>query len=342
MPADHVPGGPPAAGPRSAAPVARPATRALAARRPGERVARIRLTSTEVTVRARPRTGPGERGAPAEDLDASMARAIEIVQEVARTCSRVDPESPLALVNAEPSRWHVVPDLLLAVLVEGDRAYRRTSGRVDPRVPQPAAPSVAAPSVAADPGRLPGTPWRLQVRQAHRAVHLGGTPVELDGVALGLALRWASAELGQATRDFLVTAGSVAFGSGDGPDGTPWRIEVDDPRDEGSPLLRVSVAGRAAATTARRARRAGADGRPVQEVADPVTGRDGGEGLVSATVVDADPSYASTWSTALYLAGAPEIEAVAGRAQLAALWVSSDGSWSHTAPVAPFLDKVRP
>ncbi|MGH9086689.1 MAG: FAD:protein FMN transferase, partial [Acidimicrobiales bacterium] len=134
----------------------------------------------------------------------------------------------------------------------------------------------------------------------------------LDGIARGLALRWASRAL-KGTHHLLEVGGDC-YGAGRGPDGAPWRIGVHDPLEIGapSPLAVLALSDAACATASAHAVRA--------------SGQLTGGGLLSVTVLGPDPVTTAVWSRVLLLAGASAIAEAAGRRRLAACWVTDDGS----------------
>jgi thiamine biosynthesis lipoprotein len=67
------------------------------------------------------------------------------------------------------------------------------------------------------------------------------------------------------------------------------------------------------------------DGRPVHHLVDPRSGRPGGAGLLSVTVVGPDPATSEVWSKALFLGGRGQVRQVADERGLAALLVDEDG-----------------
>jgi thiamine biosynthesis lipoprotein len=66
--------------------------------------------------------------------------------------------------------------------------------------------------------------------------------------------------------------------------------------------------------------------QPVHHLIDPSTGRPGGVGLASVTVVGRDPADAEVWTKVLFLAGSGAIADAAEEWQIAALWVEVDGA----------------
>jgi thiamine biosynthesis lipoprotein len=147
----------------------------------------------------------------------------------------------------------------------------------------------------------------LDVRSDGTAMFVGrqevGTPgLDFGGASKGLALDRAAAEL----RDYpaLITAGSSTLAFGSKPDGQPWRVGIEDPREVGRVLAVVSSESTLSVSTSgdyqvyfER------DGVRYHHILDPATGTPA-RGLRSLTVfgqmsgLDAD-----ILSTALFVMG---------------------------------------
>ena len=299
--------------------------------------------------------------APHGDPAGPLHRAAAVFHRVQAACTRFDPDSPLMRANAAPRSWHEVPDELYQAVQEAHGAYRRTGGRFDPRVlavlrswgydrslaftggpPELTGPAGTGrvrrpwrrPAVPAAPGRRR---WRPGFDPTRRAVRLGADPVDLGGIGKGLAVRWAAGELAGAGPASLVEAGGDLYAAGTGPDGTGWRVAVEDPRGGTAPVAVLSLTDRACATSSVRIRRWRVDGREVHHLVDPGSGQAAGAGLLAVTVVDTDAAAAEVWSKALFVTGRAGIRAEATAAGLAALWVDGEGTIGSSAALAPYL-----
>jgi thiamine biosynthesis lipoprotein len=291
--------------------------------------------ATDVEIRAR-----GRRDA---DVGSALDRALEVFTDVEAACTRFDPSSPLMRANAQPRRWHAVPERCFDALVEAHRAYQRTNGRFDPRILRDLESlgysrtlPFAGPTIRVDVpkrGRRPSLgPWRPRFAGGSRPrVQLGDHPVDLGGIGKGLAIRWSSQALTGLTDDYLIAAGGDCYCAGAAPDGEPWRVGVEDPRGSADPIAVLAVSDRACATSSIRVRRWEVRGSPVHHLVDPRTGRPGGGGLLAVTVVGADPAVAEVWSKVLFLEGRAGVATMAMHRHLAALWVDEDGEigWSQ-------------
>ncbi|HUZ09142.1 MAG TPA: FAD:protein FMN transferase [Acidimicrobiales bacterium] len=300
--------------------------------------------ASDIVVHGRPGTG---LGAARHAVDAALA----VFTTVDATCSRFRPDSPLVHMNTRPDRWHVVPAPLYRALREAHRAYERTKGRFDPRILQDledlgydrSLPFEEGPVRTRGPGglrsgRRPPGKWRPRFRGGPRPqVHPGGAPIDLGGIGKGLAVRWAAEELDGVLGSYLIDAGGDCLCRGPGTTGRAWRVGVEDPRGGDGPLAVLELADLACATSSVRLRRWTAGGRAVHHLIDPRTGRPGGHGLLSVTVVDPDPAEAEVLSKSLFLAGGAMVGTEARRRNVAASWVTVDGTMSESPRIAPYV-----
>jgi thiamine biosynthesis lipoprotein len=326
--------------------------------------------STPTSIPAAPLTGVGRRP---DDLWHSSFRAMAsavrvqlglttprpaechaqvraLFDEVERQCTRFDPGSDLMRANAAGDAWQPVGDRCFAAIEAAAQAHVMTGGRFDPRVLRTLADlgyttslafaegdlALPARTTAHQPAR-PKAPWSPGFDRSAGAVRVGPEPVDLGGIGKGLALRWSGDLLHAAGADtFLVDAGGDCLAAGAGPDATGWRIGVEDPAGGSDPVAVLSVQDAACATSSVRLRhwRVGAD--DVHHLIDPSTGRPGGAGLRSVTVVAPDPARAEVWSKTLFLYG-ELIGSAARKHGLAALWVYANGSHEFSTAMTPHV-----
>ena len=296
-------------------------------------VGTARAMATEVSVHTLDAGVPGQ--------EVAAGRALEIFREVESACTRFDPGSPLARLNARPARWHSVPPLLYQAVRAAHQAYQTSKGRFDPRVHRDlvglgydrslafAEGSVETPG--GPPTRRPAGPWRPRFRGGPRPqLHSGGAALDLGGIGKGLAIRWASKRLEEEVDEHVIAAGGDVTCRGRGPEGDGWRVAIEDPRGGTDPVAVVALSDRACATSSIRVRRWRCDGRRVHHLIDPRSGRPGGAGLLAVTVVAPDPVEAEVLSKSLFLEGSSAIAHRARRAGVAAFWVAADGRTGET------------
>jgi FAD:protein FMN transferase len=302
----------------------------------------FRSMATDVTLRVVGATS---------DAAAALGRAQHRVEQVAATCTRFEPASPLMRVNADPRSWHEVPTELYDALREAADAYLDTEGRFDPRVLEvllawgydrslPFASGhvvVTADPAASRPGPPGRRRWRPRFDPNRRAVRIGPVPVDLGGIGKGLAVRWAAQALAGSGVATLVEAGGDLQASGPGPDGDGWLVAVEDPRGGSGPVAVLGLTDLGCATSSVRLRHWQVDGRPVHHLVDPRTGAPADTGLLAVTVVGPDVARAEVWSKALFLAGRGQVRRLADERGIAALLVDTDGVVGVSRALRPHL-----
>jgi thiamine biosynthesis lipoprotein len=123
------------------------------------------------------------------------------------------------------------------------------------------------------------------------------------------------AELG--AHDVLVSAGGDVLVHCERTDTPQWRIAIEDPRDRSRTLLTVPLRRGAVATSGTAARG--------EHILDPATGAPAA-GLLSATVVGRELTWADVYATAAFVRGADALAWLSGLAAHAAVVVCADGA----------------
>lgn len=283
------------------------------------------------------------------DPDAAFATVRAVFRAVEAQCTRFDPDSDLMRANRRGTAGTEVGRYCLSALHEAAVAHHATAGRFDPRVLGALVDLGYAESV--ETGRsgglipsphVPSYVWAPRFDHEHGRVTVGATPVDLGGIAKGLAVRWAGEAISGQCPSFLLDAGGDLLTRGASPDGGPWRIGIEDPRGGDDPVAVIALTDAACVTSSTRHRAWQHDGHEVHHLIDPTTGRPGGAGLRAVTVVGADPAHAEVWSKAFFLAGADGIAELVDRQDAAALWVRTDGSVEMSALLRPLVIWTAP
>lgn len=264
-----------------------------------------------------------------------------LFDQVDAECTRFDVHSDLMSANAAAQLWCPVGAYCFEALLAAWDAHVLSDGWFDPRVLRPLVdlgydrtlpfadgvnlgerPTAARPA----PGR-----WEPGFDGPRQLVRVGPEPVDLGGIGKGLALRWAGEQLRRSRCElFLIDAGGDCVCAGGGPEGTGWRIGVEDPFGAQLPVAVLEVTGGACATSSVRWLSWQVGGRQVHHLIDPRTGLPGAAGLRSVTVLADDAAEAEIWTKVLFLQGAADIAATAERRILDALWVCDDGTLGMT------------
>lgn len=264
--------------------------------------------------------------------------AVEDVERSEAALSRWRAESALSRLNATAGSdtWADVDRRLYVALSAAARAQLLTDGRFDARVisrlealgeragvPLPEIPVIR------------NEPW-LERDPRGRRVRLAA-PIDSGGIGKGLAVRWAAAALARAGLSgagLLLEAGGDLFAKGQPPEGTGWRIGIEERAVDDEPLAVIEIERGAVVTSSTAVRRWSApDGATIHHLIDPATGDPGGDGLQAVTLLASDPAWAEVWSKALFLAGPRRIADEARARGFAAWWVEADGTL-HMSPAA--------
>ena len=136
------------------------------------------------------------------------------------------------------------------------------------------------------------------------AFTVDGTQIDFGGIAKG----YTSATVAQLYKDYGVTSGLVNLGGnvqtvGFKPDGSEWRIGIQDPEDENDMLGVVQTHDAAVITSGGYERNFEEDGVVYHHIIDPVTGYPADSGLISVTIVSEDGTLADGLSTSLFIMG---------------------------------------
>lgn len=136
------------------------------------------------------------------------------------------------------------------------------------------------------------------------ALEKAGMEIDLGGIAKG----YASGQAEQVLRERGVESALLDLGHnitviGGKPDGSAWRVAVQDPRDSSGAVGVLSLRDTSAVTSGGYQRYFEQDGVVYHHIIDPRTGYPADSGLLSATVVCADAGLADLLSTATFVLG---------------------------------------
>lgn len=133
---------------------------------------------------------------------------------------------------------------------------------------------------------------------------ISGMMVDLGGIAKG----YTSSKLMDVFSDNGVTSGIVSLGGnvqtlGSKPDGSPWRVAVQNPDGSNDYIGVLEICDKAVITSGGYERYFEQDGKSYHHIIDPSTGYPAESGLKSVTIVSADGTLADGLSTALFVMG---------------------------------------
>ncbi len=148
-----------------------------------------------------------------------------------------------------------------------------------------------------DPAGITVKNGMVTLPEANMAIDLGGIAKGYASAAAADAMRAAGIRSG------ILSLGGNVYAIGTKPDGTPWRVGVQDPSDTASLVGIISMEDEAAVTSGAYQRFFEENGVIYHHIIDPRTGRPSDSGLASVTVVMADAMRADAYSTALFIMG---------------------------------------
>ena len=168
-----------------------------------------------------------------------------------------------------------------------------------------------------------------------------GMQLDLGAVGKGIACDRISAYLHgqpQITGAVVAVGGSVVT-YGQKPDGSPWKVAIMHPREEGSYLGVLSLEGEHyISTSGDYERYVMADGVRYHHILDPATGYPAHSGLCSVTIVCDSGLLADALSTACFVLGPEQGLALAQVYGAEALLVEEDGSLHMTKGMEEMYD----
>lgn len=102
----------------------------------------------------------------------------------------------------------------------------------------------------------------------------------------------------------LVNLGGNVQAIGAKPDGSPWKVGIEDPRDNSKIVCSLSIEDKAVVTSGDYERYfIGDDGRRYCHIIDPKTGMPADKGLISVTIIGKNGTECDALSTALFVMG---------------------------------------
>lgn len=241
------------------------------------------------------------------------AAVAEIFAENERRFSRFRPDSELSRLNAAEQPFPVSAQLF-DVLRRARRYFEHTGGLFDPTI------GAALIALGYDRPFAPGALDRRtklasvprcsfadilldeSTRTVTKPPHV---QLDLGGIVKGWTVD-AAAEILPCPA--AIDAGGDASLRGDGPDGTGWIVDIEDPQDPRRTLLNLVVRDGAVATSGANRRRWAAGGEMVHHLIDPRTGRCAASDLAQVTVLAATAERAEVLAKAAFVLGARDGE----------------------------------
>ena len=262
---------------------------------------------------------------------AVTAAAEEELERLEALLSNYRPDSTLERFNAARSTGPLeLPSELVALFELAQRIHAASDGCFDPTV----RPLVRAWGFDGDDPAVP----RAAVLDAARGLvgleklelidstHVRKTVPELSVDMASIGQGYSAGRLAEllerhGSTAYLAEIGGEIVARGTRPDGSAWRIGIENPVTGAGPVLRLPPEPHTAVVTSGSYRHyLEADGRRYGHIIDPRSGWPVEHALLSVTVVGGDAATAAAWGTALLCLGPDAAAAAVERAGVAALY----------------------
>lgn len=244
--------------------------------------------------------------------------AEEAIYRLEEKLSRTREDSQISKLNTAPADTAVELDGEAAALIALAQQWsRNTGGAFDCTL----APVSSAWGFTEDAFRVPSPEEltellscvgadKLQV-EGNTVSHAAGTQIDLGGIAKGYASDVMADIFAQHSIPYgMVSLGGNVYVRGTKPDGTPWRVGIQDPaRAEDSAAYAgiLDLTDAFAITSGGYQRHFEENGKSYHHIIDPATGYPAESGLTSVTVVAGEGDHSGAMcdalSTALFIMG---------------------------------------
>jgi len=257
-----------------------------------------------------------------------------LFDRVEREMSRYRDDSTVSAIGRDAPRWTPISPDLAAVLREALRVASFSKGAFDPtigavstlwgfgeeggHIPEATALARARATVGYS---------RLALEQKRARLIYPATRLDLGGIAKGYAVDRSADLLAQAgVKGAIVNAGGDIRVLGERPDGGPWHIGIQHPRDPEALLTKLDLTDTAVVTSGDYERYFIEDHVRYHHILDPATGEPA-RGCRSVTVVTKSAMTGDALATAAFVLGPERGLALLKEADAtAAIIVAADGT----------------
>lgn len=247
-----------------------------------------------------------------EALDASV-KEIERIDEMLSTGKAT---SEIAKINTDGSGN--ASKETIDLIIRSIKLYKDTDGAFNISV----YPIMKAWGFTTEKYRIPGKNElqkllaNMDVNKIICNINAGKVTLEQKGMEIdlgGIAKGYTSDRVMDIMRKYGVKHAVVSLGGNvqtlnSKPDGSAWKIAVEDPKDKSKYIGALSLRDQAAITSGGYERYFKKNGKKYHHIIDPETGYPARKGLSSVTIVSADGTLADGLSTSLFIMGKDKAE----------------------------------
>ena len=276
-----------------------------------------------------------------EQARSGLDAAVAAIRHVEQQMSLFNPSSALSTLNRDGVLQHPHPDLV-RVLQLARQVSAKSNGAFDITVQ----PLWLAWAAAQREGRVPTQPeldaararvgWQhVQISEKRIRLMRDGMSLTLNGIAQGFAGDLARAALQvHGVEHALIDTGEWSA-LGHSPEQSAWTLGIGNPRVGNALIAKISMDGRAVATSSDAHYRFGADDVH-HHIFDPRTGYSP-RALASVTVLAPSCALADALTKVMFMADAAQAVTLAKRWKVDVLAVEKNGQWRASAGLAESL-----
>ena len=245
----------------------------------------------------------------------AMRGAFKRIEEVDHAMSRTHPDSYIYAINASAGESWVKVDQDTFHVIQASIEYAAlTQGLFEPSIGPLVelwaigTPRASLPSAEAVEERKQLINYHdIQLDVEKRQVKLGaaGMGIDLGAIAKGYGADAAAAFLrNQGVKSAFLNLGGNVYVLGAKPDGTPWRIGIQNPEaPRGTHMAVLEVEDTSIVTSGPYERYFIEDGIRYHHILDPVSGYPAESGLASVTIVSPSSTAADALATGVFILG---------------------------------------
>lgn len=283
----------------------------------------------------------------AAPLSELQAETEAILTRLDRELSTYRSDSDVERFNALPAgRCEAMPASVRELVMAGEQLSSQSNGAFDLTIEPLLNLWGFGPQGRAE--RVPSTAELDQARKhvGHRHLRLEGdqlckdaeTQLDFNSIAAGYAVDLVADRLeALGVQSFLVEITGELKAKGRKPDGSPWRIAIEAPRDDERVAQRViELDGYSVSTSGDYRNYFERDGKRYSHTLDPQTGAPIEHRLAAVTVVDPSALQADGLSTVLMVLGPERGLAYADQHAIAAFFVTREGQEFSSRSTAAF------
>ncbi len=276
-----------------------------------------------------------------EDLSQGITETLESV-DASMSTWREDSELSRFNLKDDQSEWTPVSDAMFEVLAAARQVSERSGGAFDITIgpvvnlwgfgPEGRPQKIPDDQLLAD--KLANTGFRfLELDPERKAIRAERKQyLDLSGIAKGYGVDAVARYLESEGVDrYLVEIGGEVRVNGRKPDGSAWRLAVEQPDVQGRQVNRVVAMDRSSMATSGDYRNYyESNGQRFSHTIDPATGRPVGHRLASVTVIHDSSMMADAWATAFTVLGFEEGYRLALQENLAVYFIVREGEGFET------------